>query len=155
MSDEKSKSRSAGSGSDTGLGQPLENVLERVQELEHSLHAEQQARSELEKRLREARPVDGGGGHVARAEQTAFAEIRKQKRVPIVLPASEGAGGRDAVFVAVNGLEYSIPREQRVEVPRAVYRALQDATVLEWESDDAGRPQTARRVPRFNVQMME
>jgi hypothetical protein len=82
----------------------------------------------------------------AKAETVAFAEVRNDTKVKLKILNGEGAGGRKAVFCCVNGLEFYVPREKEVELPKCVYKSLLDAKDVD--------PTDGREVPRFNIQVM-
>lgn len=60
----------------------------------------------------------------SKAEATAFHEVRNDAKVKIKIMNGEGASGRKPVFTCVNGLEFMVPRDMEVEVPRCVYKNL-------------------------------
>jgi hypothetical protein len=134
----------------------VERLQQRLDEMEAKLAATESARAKMETTLKSA-----GSGlnateerQVAGAERVAMDEVRKQARVRIRIPSGEGSSGKDAVFVCVNGLEYHIPRDKEVKVPKPVYQALLNATVTDWEMDVDNRPNTPHEVPRYNVQVL-
>lgn len=72
------------------------------------------------------------------------------KKVKIEISEGEGDGGRDAVFVQVNGFGYQIPRNKIVSVPAEVYQIVKDAkyTISSKEGDKV----VDREVKRFSFQ---
>lgn len=51
--------------------------------------------------------------------------LRNEKKVKIVIPASETE--KEPVTVSINGYAYQIKRDEPVEVPESVFKALMDA----------------------------
>jgi len=80
--------------------------------------------------------------------------LQDDDRVTIIVHNQEGAIGMQPVFVAVNGVGFSIPREKKVRVPKSIVHALENAseTIYFKELDDDGRPHgptLSREVRRF------
>lgn len=70
-------------------------------------------------------------------------EKTDQKKKWLIIHNQEGAEGKQAVPVSVNGKMYNIPRNTRVEVPTSVIEALKNAEYTLY--DDKGNPSNARR----------
>lgn len=79
----------------------------------------------------------------------AHGKQRKQKKVKIRIPSTEAVGGKDDVYINVNGVGYIIQRDQDVEVPESVYCALDDAqqTIYKQDKDGALVPRKVHRYP--------
>jgi len=79
----------------------------------------------------------------------AHSEQRAQKRVKLRIPSTEAIGGKDDVYVGVNGVGYLIKRDEDVSVPESVYFALDDAkqTIFKQEKDGSLSPRKVHRFP--------
>jgi hypothetical protein len=82
-------------------------------------------------------------------------EVRSAEKVTILIHSGAGKLGGEPVFVAVNGIGYSIPRDKPVSVPLPILLALENAKETrhyreEVDSKSAG-PVIARQVPRFAI----
>lgn len=69
-------------------------------------------------------------------------------RVEIVIHQGEGEPGRQAVFLAINGHGFNIPRGVPVSVPAEVAEVLENATMVVY--DIVAGKQVARHVQRFS-----
>ena len=70
------------------------------------------------------------------------------KRVNVMMHASQGDGGSDAVFVAVNGFAYQIPRGKPVSIPEEVLDVLKNAVQTNYNTGALGSS-IAQEIPRF------
>jgi hypothetical protein len=105
---------------------------------------EESSKEEITKYLRE---------HETDLQGKKTEEVVAQTRRSIIIHNQDGPGGNHAVFVAVNGVGYNIPREIEVSVPVAVIHALENATETRYfrEMDDGKEfgPILSRQVRRF------
>jgi hypothetical protein len=80
-------------------------------------------------------------------------EIRNAKKVRIMMHNQEGALGNQPVFVSVNGMGYSIPRDVPVVIPVPILKALEDAVETKYYREEIGGvfvgPMLERQVRRF------
>lgn len=83
----------------------------------------------------------------ATKSQLSDAGISGNKRT-VTIHASEADGGDKAVFLAVNGVAYQIPRGTPHDVPVEVVEALKNAVVTQYKSGADGVVK-AVDVPRF------
>jgi len=83
----------------------------------------------------------------------AAEEIRNAKKVRVIMHNQEGSDGNQPVFVAVNGMGYSIPREVPVIIPEPVLKALEDAVETKYFREEKDGqffgPIQERHVRRF------
>lgn len=70
------------------------------------------------------------------------------KRVKVMLHASQGDGGSDAVFAAVNGFAYQIPRGKPVSMPEELLDVLKNAVQTNYNTGALGSS-IAQEIPRF------
>ena len=66
----------------------------------------------------------------------------------ITIHSSSEDGGSDAVFLALNGYAYQIPRDTPSKVPTEVAQVLRDAVVTNYKPG-AGGVVTEKLMPRF------
>lgn len=87
----------------------------------------------------------------------AAEEIQKSPRVTILVHNQEGPAGDQAIFVAVNGVGYLIPRETPVSVPRPILAALENAVETKYyrEQRDGQEfgPPLERTVRRYSFEV--
>jgi hypothetical protein len=80
-------------------------------------------------------------------------EIRNAKKVRIMMHNQEGALGNQPVFVSVNGMGYSIPRDVPVVIPVPILKALEDAVETKYYREESNGvfvgPMLERQVRRF------
>ena len=83
----------------------------------------------------------------------AAEEVRNARKVRIIMHNQEGNNGDQAVFVACNGMGYSIPRETPVIVPEPILKALEDAVETKYYREEQNGqfvgPMLERHVRRF------
>ena len=70
-------------------------------------------------------------------------------KVTITIAEQEGAGGKRAVFVGVNGVGMLIPRGRPVDIPLRYYFALNDAVKTVHEQDEATGDVVSSEVPSY------
>ena len=80
-------------------------------------------------------------------------EIRNAKKVRIIMHNQEGILGNQPVFVSVNGMGYSIPRDVPVVIPVPILKALEDAVETKYYREESNGvfigPMLERQVRRF------
>ena len=83
----------------------------------------------------------------------AAEEVRNSPKTKIRIHNQEGPDGDKPVFVAVNGMAYSLPREMVLIVPVPIVEALHNAVETRYYRDDSGGrdfgPILERKVPRI------
>ena len=88
----------------------------------------------------------------------AAEEVRNAPKVKIIMHNQEGQSGDQPVFVAVNGMGYSIPRDVPVILPLPIVKALEDAVEVKYyrEEQDGQHfgPIKERPVRRFPFSIM-
>lgn len=72
------------------------------------------------------------------------------KRLRLTIQSGEGAVGRQAVYVGVNGVGFNIPRDTPVDVPEEVVQQLKNCVQTVYESDEKGGTRE-REVSRFSM----
>lgn len=75
-----------------------------------------------------ADPASGAKRKGAAGTQ-ALREIRSGKRVTVRVHSQDKPGGKDDVFVGVNGEFFLLKRDVDIDVPEAVYHALNNAVM--------------------------
>lgn len=70
------------------------------------------------------------------------------ERMQVTIAAAEGELGSHAVFLAINGHGFNIPRGVPVELPVEAIEVLDNATMTRYE--DVGGKTVERQVQRFN-----
>lgn len=68
----------------------------------------------------------------------------------IMIANSPGEGGKDAVFVGVQGVPFQIPRNKTWEVPIEVANVLTDAVETSYSRNDRTGESEASESPRFS-----
>lgn len=85
-------------------------------------------------------------------------KVRKATKRLIMINNQEGPGGDQAVFVAVNGMGYNIPREKQVLVPEPVVQVLENAIESTYQRDQSNGqdfgPVVERKRKRFPFQVL-
>lgn len=81
-------------------------------------------------------------------------DVRNAPKVRITIHNQEGPNGDAPVFVAVNGMGYSLPREKVISVPRPIVTALENASEVRYYRDESNNQQfgailerAVRRIP--------
>lgn len=64
-------------------------------------------------------------------------EVRNAPKKKIRIHNQEGPDGDKSVFVAVNGMAYSLPREQVISVPLPIIDVLRNAVELKYYRDES------------------
>lgn len=81
--------------------------------------------------------------------------IKNAERVTILIHSGLGQLGGEPVFVAVNGVGYSIPRDKPVSIPLPILKALENACETRYYREEVdGKsygPVISRQVPRFAI----
>lgn len=73
--------------------------------------------------------------------------------VELTIHTQEGAGGKRAVFVGVNGRALLIPRNKRCEVKLRYLKALENAIETKYEFDEDVKANTPRETPSYPYQV--
>jgi len=81
-------------------------------------------------------------------------QVKKTEKKRIIIHNSPEPGGKEDVFVSINGKSYNIKREKEVEVPVAVLGVLDDAVMILYEKDDKGKL-VEKTVKRFSYSIVE
>lgn len=80
-------------------------------------------------------------------------DVKSAKHIKILLHNQDGETGDQAVFVAAQGIGYSIPREKIVSVPEPILAALEDAVETKYYREEKDGqsfgPVLERTVRRF------
>ena len=91
---------------------------------------------------------DAGPGAVTREQAASDAQVRGERRRWILIHPDANAS--TPVFVGVNGMAFSITRNEPAYVPESVIGVLRNATVCRVETSGDGRSRMTRtKVPRF------
>lgn len=77
------------------------------------------------------------------------------KKSMISIAISKEDGGRDAVFVGVQGVGFQVPRGKQWEVPIEVAEALSNATEWTYHRDEVTGVVERRESPRFAFTRMD
>lgn len=95
-----------------------------------------------------ARAACAGPGSVTREQEASDAQVRGERRRWVLVQPD--ANDSTPVFVGVNGMTFSIRRNEPALVPESVIGVLRNATTCRIETSGDGRSRmTATRVPRF------
>lgn len=122
------------------------------------MSAEQKAAKEAAKAVEKTDGGDMGmGADDAAREREIIAQLKRQRKVKLVIASGAESHERSPVPVAVNGREYLIERDKEVLVPEAVANvlALARKQVCERVDDGRGTPRMVfREAPRFSYQIL-
>lgn len=91
-----------------------------------------------------AAPTDAEEVHVV----GAIDDQMSGKRVKVMMHASQGDGGSDAVFASINGYAYQIPRGKPVSIPVELMEVLKNAIQTNYSTGALGS-NVAQEIPRF------
>jgi hypothetical protein len=72
------------------------------------------------------------------------------KRAIINIAAEPGEGGKNAVFIGVQGVGFLVPRGKNWDVPVEVANALRDANVTSWQRSEDEKSWDRIESPRFS-----
>ncbi len=73
-------------------------------------------------------------------------------KVKVEINESDGVGGKDDVFVQINGYAYKIKRGVPVLIPVEVMKVIENATMTVYEALGGGPSE--RRIKRFNYSVL-
>jgi hypothetical protein len=103
---------------------------------------------EILKRLSEIEGVDYEQLSAPATKSKNSGAIANSGKITIRIPSEDKTGGRDDVFVGVNGVSFLIQRDVDVEVPMAVYHNLNDAKQTIYRNEPDGSL-TSRQVHTY------
>jgi len=82
---------------------------------------------------------------------------RRKKKLPekvkVIFRSTEGVGGKDDIFIGLNGQSFLIKRDEPVEVPRALLNVIDDAIMTIYEQTESGLSKP-RDIPRFPYEIV-
>lgn len=79
----------------------------------------------------------------------ASEEVRNAPKVRVIIHNQEGPSGDQPVFVSVNGMGYSIPREIPTLIPKPILEALQNAAEVKYYREQTGEQQFGPVMERY------
>ncbi len=118
----------------------LEQLKARNAELEKQLAEERAQKEEAEKLAKEK--SDLLDMQVSQQEALIARQLRKQRKVRIVIQSGRTDHERSPVPVAVNGHEYLIERDKEVDVPEGVVNVLKLANEQVAQTTDGAQVNT-------------
>ncbi len=118
----------------------LEQLKARNAELEKRLAEERAQKEEAEKLAKEK--SDQLDMQVSQQEALIARQLRKQRKVRIVIQSGRTDHERSPVPVAVNGHEYLIERDKEVDVPEGVVNVLKLANEQVAQTTDGAQVNT-------------
>lgn len=96
---------------------------------------------------------DSAPHQAAVARAVASGAAVAEPMVNLTLHTQEGAGGKRAVFVGVNGKALLIPRNRPCDVKLRYLRALENAVETKYEYDEEAGAVVPREVPSYPFQV--
>lgn len=131
----------------------LEQLKARNAELEKQLAEERAQKEEAEKLAKEK--SDLLDMQVSRQEELIAKQLRKQRKVRIVIQSGRTDHERSPVPVAVNGHEYLIERDKEVDVPEGVVNVLKLANEQVAQTTEGAQVNTSfHTAARFSFRIL-
>lgn len=96
---------------------------------------------------------DNAPTKAAEARRISSGDEVPEPMVNLTIHTQEGAGGKRAVFVGVNGKALLIPRNKPCDVKLRYLRALENAIEIKYEFDDEVKANVPREMPSYPFQV--
>lgn len=97
--------------------------------------------------------IDQQDAPIGQAAKSAQDKTLTEPMVDITIHTQDGAGGKRAVFVGVNGRALLIPRNKRCSVKLRYLKALENAIETKYEFDEEVKANTPRDTPSYPFQV--